>query len=73
MYSRKNKDKETCTNIDFVAEACTERICRRWKQSINVTHTADFELLRFPLNHFSVIYSKHVTFTLQINQSISVF
>jgi len=49
-----------CTHIDFVAESSTERICGWWKQSTNVTHTADFELLRLSLNHLSVVQSQQL-------------
>jgi len=60
QYVQKDRnDKDKCTDIDFVAESSAERICGRRKESTDVAHTADLELLRLPLNHFSVVHSQH--------------
>ena len=66
------KDEQTCTNVDFVAEASTERIRGWWKQGINVSHAADFELFRLPLNHFSVAQSQHANILTAAGQLISL-
>ena len=71
-YVIRKANKQTCTNVDFVAKAGTERIHGWWKQGINVSHAADFELLRLPLNHLSVVQSQHTDILTPASQFTSL-